>query len=76
MTVWDILLIIVSILLIIIIILQETKEDANEAFTGRKSELFANRKRRGIEAWVGWITTSLSVVFLILAFVVAFFTHN
>ena len=37
MSVWDILLLIVSCLLIIIIMLQESKEDANKAFTGEKS---------------------------------------
>ena len=42
----DILLLIVSCLLITIIVLQESKEDASQAFSGEKSELFANKKRR------------------------------
>lgn len=40
----DVLLIIVSCLLITIIVLQQSKEDATQAFTGEKSELFANKK--------------------------------
>ncbi len=76
MTFWDILLLIVSCLLIIIIILQESKEDATSAFTGEKSELFANRKERGFEVWVSWITTSLSVAFLILSIIVSFFVER
>lgn len=76
MTVWDILLLIVSCLLIIIIILQESKEDAKSAFTGEKSELFANRKERGIEVWISWITTGLSVAFLILSVIVSFFVDR
>ncbi len=76
MTAWDILLIIVSILLIIIIILQESKEDANSAFTGEKSELFANRKERGAEVWIKNITSVLSITFFILCIVCAFFVHK
>lgn len=76
MTVWDILLIIVSCLLITIIMLQDSKEDAANAFTGEKSQLFANKKERGIEVWISWITTSLSVLFFVLAFVVCFFAEH
>lgn len=73
MTVWDILLIIVSCLLIIIIILQESKEDAANAFTGEKSELFANKKERGIELWIKRITAGLCIAFFVLAIICAFF---
>jgi preprotein translocase subunit SecG len=75
MTFWDILLIIVSCLLITIIVLQESKEDANSAFTGEKSELFANRKERGFEVWVKRITAGLSIAFFVLAIVCAFFAR-
>ena len=76
MTFWDILLIIVSCLLILIIILQESDEDATSAFTGEKSDLFANKKERGIEVWIARITTGLAVAFLVLAFVVCFFVQH
>lgn len=75
MTAWDILLIIVSCLLIVIIILQESNEDANSAFTGEKSELFANKKERGIEVWIKRVTSALSIVFFILCIVCAFFAR-
>lgn len=75
MTVWDVLLIIVSCLLITIIVLQESKEDANSAFTGEKSELFANRKERGIEVWIKRITAVLSILFFVLAIICAFFAR-
>ncbi len=71
--IWDILLVIVSCLLIIIIMLQESKEDANKAFTGEKSALFAERKKIGIEVWVSRITTILAIAFFALAIVCAFF---
>ncbi|HEY8444890.1 MAG TPA: preprotein translocase subunit SecG [Bacilli bacterium] len=76
MTIWDILLIIVSSFLIVIIILQESKEDATAAFTGEKSELFANKKERGIEVWISWITTGLSVAFFVLAIITQFFVQR
>ena len=53
----DILFLIVSILLIVIIILQKSNEDASQAFTGKKSELFANKKERGIDVWINVITS-------------------
>ena len=74
--VWDILLIIVSCLLIVIIVLQESKEDATSAFTGEKSELFANKKERGIEVWISWITTGLSIAFFVCAMMASFFTNR
>lgn len=72
----DILFLIVSILLIVIIILQKSNEDASQAFTGKKSELFANKKERGIDVWINVITSVLSVAFFILAILVAFFVKR
>ena len=76
MTIWDILLLIVSCLLIIIIILQESKEDANKAFTGEKSALFAERKKIGIEVLITRITTILCIAFFILSIFCAFFVDR
>lgn len=69
----DILLLIVSILLTAIVVLQKSSEDASSAFTGEKSELFANKKERGIEVWIKWITAGLSVAFFVLAIIASFF---
>jgi preprotein translocase subunit SecG len=73
MTFWDILLLIVSVFLIIIIVLQDSKEDSSNTFTGEKSELFANKKERGIELWIKRITFVLCVVFFVLAIICSFF---
>ena len=75
MTTWDILLLIVSCLLIVIIMLQESKEDANKAFTGEKSALFTERKKIGIEVWIVRITTILCIAFFALSIVCAFFPN-
>lgn len=69
----DVLLLIVSILLIGIVVLQKSDEDAAKAFTGEKSELFSNKKERGIELWIKRITAGLCVAFIVLAIVAAFF---
>ncbi|MBQ7276948.1 MAG: preprotein translocase subunit SecG [Bacilli bacterium] len=73
MTFWDILLLIVSVFLIIIIVLQDSKEDSSNTFTGEKSELFANKKERGIELWIKRITFVLCVIFFVLAIICSFF---
>jgi len=72
----DILLLIVSCLLIAIIVLQKSKEDASQAFTGEKSDLFANKKERGIEVWITRLTAILSVAFFVLAICAAFFVER
>ncbi len=73
MTFWDVLLLIVSCLLITIIMLQESSEDATNAFTGEKSDLFANKKERGLEVWIKRVTSCLSIIFFALSVVCAFF---
>jgi preprotein translocase subunit SecG len=72
----DILLLIVSVLLITIIVLQDSKEDASQAFSGEKSDLFANKKQRGIELWINYITAGLSIAFFVLAIISAFFVDR
>ncbi|HOA78839.1 MAG: preprotein translocase subunit SecG [Bacillota bacterium] len=72
----DVLLLIVSCLLITIIVLQESKEDAMNAFSGEKSDLFANRKQRGFEVWVNYITAGLSIAFIVFAVLAAFFVDR
>ena len=72
----DILLLIVSCLLIAIIVLQKSKEDASQAFSGEKSDLFANKKERGIELWITRITTVLSILFFVLAIWASFFVDR
>ena len=67
----DWLLLIVSVALILIIVLQNSKDDVNNAFSGEKSELFANQKARGPEKVVNRITLGLSIAFFLLAVVVA-----
>lgn len=72
----DILLLIVSSLLIAIIVLQESKEDVSQAFSGEKSDLFANKKQRGVEVWINYTTAVLSIAFFVLAILSAFFVDR
>lgn len=69
---YDYLLLIVSIFLIVIIVLQNSKDDVSKAFSGEKSELFANQKQRGIEKVINITTAVLSIVFFVLCVLSAF----
>ena len=64
---YDYILLVVSLLMILIVVLQSSKEDGMSAFTGEKSELFANQKQRGLEKIINRTTTVLSIVFFVLA---------
>ena len=60
----EIALLIVSILLIIIVLLQSGKaEAAGQIMQGGGSELFANRKERGLELFISRLTMILGVAF-------------
>ena len=72
MVFYDYLLLVVSVFLVIIIVLQGSKDDVSKAFSGEKSELFANKKQRGIEKAINITTAVLSAVFFVLAIVAAF----
>lgn len=64
----EIALIIVSILLIIIVLLQSGKaEAAGQIMQGGGSDLFANRKERGIELFISRLTMLLGVAFFMLS---------
>ena len=61
------LLIIVSILLIAIVLLQSGKaEGASSIITGGNSDLFKNRKERGGELFVTYLTAFLGIAFFVI----------
>ena len=64
----EIALLIISVLLIIIVLLQSNKaESAGQIIQGGNSELFANRKERGIELFISRLTMLLGVLFFALS---------
>lgn len=63
---YDYILLVVSLAMILLVVVQTSKEDGMSAFTGEKSELFANQKQRGLEKAINTTTTVLSIVFLVL----------
>jgi len=64
----EIILLIVSILLIIIVLLQSGKaESAGQIIQGGNSDLFSNRKERGLELFISRLTMVLGVAFFALA---------
>ena len=71
---YDYLLLIVSIFMILIVVIQSSKDDGSKAFSGEKSDLFANQKQRGLEKVINRVTTGLSITFILLVIVVRLFT--
>lgn len=64
----DYLIIIVSLLLIGAVLLQHSNDDIKDAFSGEKSELFKNRKSRGLELFL--VRASFALGILLFAFVI------
>lgn len=58
---------IISILLIILVLFQSTKaEAASQIIQGGNSDLFSNRKERGLELFVSRLTMLLGMSFFVL----------
>lgn len=64
--------IIVSILLIAIVLLQSGKAESASIIQGGTSDLFQNRKERGIELFISRLTFILGFTFFILCFFISF----
>ena len=61
-------LLIISVALIIIVLLQSGKaESAGQIIQGGNSDLFANRKERGVELLISRLTMILGVAFFVIA---------
>jgi len=67
MRIQDILLILSAIVLITLVVVQSSKDNAANAFSGEKSELFANQKERGFELFLSRATLTASIVFIALS---------
>ena len=61
-------LLIISILLIVIVLLQSGKaEAAGQIIQGGNSDLFANRKERGLELFISRLTMLLGITYFVIA---------
>ena len=68
-----IFLLIVSLLLIAIVILQSNKaESASQIITGGNSDLFSQRKERGIELLISRTTMTLGLIFFLVSLIMEF----
>ena len=73
----EIALLVISILLIIIVLLQSGKaESAGQIMNGGNSDLFANRKERGLELFISRLTMLLGVVYFSLALFIILVTET
>ena len=68
----EIALLIVSILLIAIVLLQSGKaEAASQIIQGGNSDLFSNRKERGVELFISRLTFALGLIFFVLCMAIS-----
>lgn len=68
----EMLVIIVSILLITIVLLQSGKaESASQIIQGGNSDLFSNRKERGVELFISRFTFGLGFLFFVLCLAIS-----
>lgn len=63
----DVVLIIVAVFLITLVVVQNSKDNIQSAFSGEKSELFANQKERGVELFLSRATLITSILFIATA---------
>ena len=64
--------VIVSILLIAIVLLQSGKAESANIIQGGQSELFQNRKERGVELFISRLTFVLGFTFFVLCTFISF----
>lgn len=64
--------VIISILLIAIVLLQSGKAESANIIQGGSSELFQNRKERGIELFISRLTFILGFSFFVLCTFISF----
>lgn len=65
-------ILIVSVLLIAIVLLQSGKAESANIIQGNGSELFQNRKERGIELFISRLTFILGFTFFALCIFISF----
>lgn len=69
----QVFLIIISILLIAIVLLQSNKaESASQIISGGNSDLFSNRKERGLELFISRLTLFLGLTFFVVSLIMEF----
>lgn len=67
------LLLIIAILLIAIVLLQSNRaESGAQIISGGNTDLFSNRKERGVELVITRITYVLGIAFFVISFVMEF----
>ena len=69
----EMFLIIISILLIAVVLLQSNKaEGASQIISGGNSDLFSNRKERGVELFISRCTLVLGLTFFLVSLIMEF----
>ena len=67
------LLLVIAILLIAIVLLQSNKaESGAQIISGGNSDLFSNRKERGVELVISRVTLFIGMTFFVISFFMEF----
>ncbi|MBU1141310.1 MAG: preprotein translocase subunit SecG [Firmicutes bacterium] len=61
----DFIVIVTAVLLAIVVMMMHSSDNIKDAFSGEKSELFKNRKTRGLELFLMRTAAVLSVILVI-----------
>jgi len=61
----DYFALIAGILLALVVLLMHSQDDIKDAFSGEKSELFKNRKTRGLELFLNRSAAVLAVILVV-----------
>lgn len=61
----DWIAIVSAVLLIVVVLLQSSDDNIQDAFSGEKSELFKNKKIRGMELFLTRSSIVLSIVMIV-----------
>jgi preprotein translocase subunit SecG len=61
----DWIAIISAVLLIVAVLLQSSEDNIQDAFSGEKSELFKNKKIRGMELFLTRASVVLSIIMIV-----------
>lgn len=64
----DYIVFILGVILILLIAISDSEEDIKDAFSGEKSDLFQDKKARGIELFLIRATFVVAVLFVAMVF--------
>lgn len=72
----DIIALVLAVFLITLVAVQTSADDAASALSGEKSELFLDRKERGLDVFMTRLTGLTAIAFILVVFIATFYTKR